>query len=86
MPIAVLVGMSTVTTIYFLTNCAYFVVLDASKFLESDAIANVTLIRQFKLTHVWEFCKRDNGQAFIFGVILCLHIDGWSGQFHRIQC
>jgi amino acid transporter len=40
MPVAVLVGMSIVSSIYLLANCAYFTVLDPSQFLESNAIAN----------------------------------------------
>jgi RsiW-degrading membrane proteinase PrsW (M82 family) len=42
MPLAVLIGMFIVTGIYFLINCAYFMVLDTSQILESDAIANVS--------------------------------------------
>jgi len=43
LPLAIIIGMTIVCTIYVAINVAYFTVLDIPTFLSTDAVANVNL-------------------------------------------
>lgn len=81
MPLAVLIGMTIVTLIYLLVNCSYFIVLDGSTFLESNAIARVSVdvpLSSGSSKVILGFRNDHDGKVFILGPTVRLHSHNWG--------